>query len=88
MQLDFFSNDNYKVLKTLSDRQMKYKDEKYASITQQELADVCQFSKGKCTKIVKKLLDEGFISNYNNRKNKYKITERGKLVIKLMTKEI
>lgn len=87
MQMSVFANDKFKVLNILSERQMPYKKEKYASITQQELADLCKFSKNKSTSIVKWLIEEGFVCNYDNKKNKYQITERGKSVLKIMKKE-
>ena len=87
MQFSEFANDRYKVLAMLYSRQMPYKKEKYASLTQQELADLCCFSKVKCTGIVKWLIDNGFVVNFDNKKNKYQLTEKGKLVIKQMKKE-
>ena len=88
MQFLEFSNDKYKVLAMLHSRQMPYRKERYASLTQQELADLCCFSKVKCTGIVKWLIDNGFVINYDGKKNKYQLTDKGKSVVKQMNKEI
>ena len=85
---EVFANERYKVLKELNDRVLKYKDEKYATITQQELADVCKFSKTKSNRIVRELIAAGCVVNYKNKKNKYQITETGKAVLKIFNKEL
>ena len=87
MQLLEFANDKYKVLAILHSRQMPYKKQKYASLTQQELADLCHFSKSKCVAIVKWLIENNFVIHYLDMKNKYQITDAGLCVIKMMKKE-
>ena len=87
MQLCEFGNDKFVVLKMLYDRQMPYKKQKYASLTQQELADLCHFSKSKCVAIVKWLIENNFVIHYLDMKNKYQITDAGLSVIKMMKKE-
>ena len=43
--LEYFANDNYKVLKFLYNNQIQVKDEYYIVLSQQEIADMVQFSK-------------------------------------------
>ena len=50
--LEYFSNDNYKVLKFLYDNQIQVKDEYYIVLSQQEIADMVQFSKLKTNGII------------------------------------
>lgn len=83
-----FANEKFFVLNQLNSMQLQYKKEKYVSITQQELADVCHFSKKKTNDYVKWLIENGFVCNYNNKKNKYQITEKGKSLIKIMKREV
>lgn len=82
--LDFFGNDYYKVLSFLYDNQIQVKEEKYVILSQQELADIVQFSKMKTNGILKELRKNGFIDNFENKRRKYVITDIGYKVIKLM----
>lgn len=72
--LEYFVNDNYKVLKFLYDNQI------------QEIADMVQFSKLKTNGIMQDLREKGFIANYENKRRKYVITDKGYKVIELMKK--
>ena len=84
--LEYFANDNYKVLKFLYDNQIQVKDEYYIVLSQQEIADMVQFSKLKTNGIIQDLREKGFIDNYENKRRKYIITDIGYKVIELMSK--
>ena len=86
--LEYFGNDNYKVLKFLYDIQIPIEntEEKYIFLSQQEIANMVQFSKTKINAIMQDLKRKGFIDNYNKKRGKYIITDIGKQVIELMEK--
>lgn len=84
--LEYFGNDNYKVLKFLYDNQIQVKDKHYIVLSQQEIADMVQFSKLKTNGIIQDLREKGFIANYENKRRKYIITDIGYKVIELMSK--
>ena len=84
--LEYFGNDNYKVLKFLYDNQIQVKDKYYIILSQQEIADMVQFSKLKTNGILQELREKGFIANYENKRRKYVITDMGYKVIELMSK--
>ena len=84
--LEYFGNDNYKVLKFLYDNQIQVKDKYYIILSQQEIADMVQFSKLKTNGIIQDLREKGFIANYENKRRKYIITDIGYKVIELMSK--
>ena len=69
--LEYFANDNYKVFKFLYDNQIQVKDEYYIVLSQQEIADMVQFSKLKTNGIMQELREKGFIANYENKRRKY-----------------
>ena len=71
--LEYLANDNYKVLKFLYDNQIQVKDEYYIVLSQQEIADMVQFSKLKTNGIIQELREKGFIANYENKRRKYVI---------------
>lgn len=84
--LEYFANDNYKVLKFLYDNQIQVKDKYYIVLSQQEIADMVNFSKLKTNEIMQDLREKGFIANYENKRRKYIITDIGYKVIELMKK--
>ena len=86
--LEYFGNDNYKVLKFLYDNQIQVKDKYYIVLSQQEIADMVQFSKLKTNGIMQDLRERGFIDNYENKRRKYVITDIGYKVIELMKLEL
>ena len=84
--LEYFANDNYKVLKVLYDNQIQVKDKCYVALSQQEIADMVNFSKLKTNGIMQELREKGFIANYENKRRKYILTDIGYKVIELMSK--
>lgn len=86
--LEYFGNDNYKVLKFLYDNQIPIEntEEKYIHLSQQEIANIIHFSKTKINAIMQELKRKGFIDNYKKKRGKYIITDIGKQVIELMSK--
>lgn len=86
--LEYFGNDNYKVLKFLYDIQIPIEntEEKYIYLSQQEIANIIRFSKTKINAIMQDLKRKGFIDNYKKKRGKYIITDIGKQVIELMEK--
>jgi len=76
MNLIFFTNDKYELLKLLNDKQIKIKKESYTSLSQQEIADMLHYSKLKTNKILNELKDLGFVEIYRNTRGKYALTER------------
>ena len=84
--LEYFANDNYKVLKFLYDNQIQVKDKYYIVLSQQEIADMVNVSKLKTNGIMQDLREKGFIANYENKRRKYIITDIGYKVIELMKK--
>lgn len=84
--LEYFANENYKILKFLYEKQIQVKKECYINLSQQEIADMLQFSKLKTNKIMQELREKGFI-NYESKRRKYSITTNGYKVIELIQKK-
>ena len=84
--LEFFANDRYNLLKMLLDNQVKVKNDFYVPLSQQEIADMIQFSKLKTNRLLNELMENGFVEFYNGKRGKYTITEKGHKVLMLMQK--
>ena len=82
-----FTNDKYKLLKFLYDNQIEIKNNKYITLSQQEIADSLHFSKNKTNKIMQALKNDNFIDTFNNIKGKYIITDKGNKVIAVIEKK-
>lgn len=84
--LEPFANDSFKVLKFLKDNQVEVKGHWYVTLSQQEIADMNHMSKLKTNRILRELREGNFVVLYQNKRGKYKITEQGHEVLRLMLK--
>lgn len=82
LNLELFVNDRYNILKILFDNQFHIKNDSYAPLSQQEIADLAHFSKLKTNKIINELKDIGCIIQYQGKKGKYALTDAGINIIK------
>lgn len=76
MNLTYFLNDRYELLKLLYDNQLEVKGDTYISLSPQEIADIAHYSKLKTNKIINELKDLEFVVPYRNTRGKYALTER------------
>lgn len=83
MNLVFFTNDRYHILKILFDNQVFIKGDQYINLSQQEIADIAQFSKLKTNKIIRELIGSGYVHLYMNKRGKYALAEEALRVIKV-----
>ena len=81
VDLAFFANDRYTILKLLYDNQVKIKEDYYVPLSQQEIADIAHFSKIKANKILNELINAGYVTFFNGKRSKYTITAEGKRVL-------
>ncbi|KXU06797.1 hypothetical protein [Streptococcus gallolyticus] len=85
--LEPFANDSFKILKSLKENQVEVKGEYYISLSQQEIADINHMSKLKTNRLLRDLIEGGFVCSYQNKRGKYAITEKGKKVLHLIQKK-
>lgn len=84
LKMNYFGNDNYKILKILNDNQVEILGDTIIPITQQEIANLAQFSKVKTNQIINDLIDKGFTDTYKGKRGKYILTVLGKKVVYVM----
>ncbi len=88
IQMNYFGNDNYKILKILSDNQVEVLGDIIIPITQQDIADLAQFSKVKTNQIINDLINKGLADTYQGKRGKYILTKLGKKAIEIMEGEL
>lgn len=72
---DFFVNDKYKVLKCMATRQIPVNGLMIVKLSQQEIADILNFTKPKVNSIIKELKAAGYIVQHSTR-GKYSLTSK------------
>jgi len=78
----FFVNDRFVILKTLYENQVTIGENQFTPVTQEELANLTQFSKAKVNKLLNELIDGGYVIMFNSIKGRYQITNSGYEVLK------
>lgn len=78
MSLDYFANDKYKVLSCMAECQIAVKDQYVIKLSQQEIADILQFSKVKVNGIIAELKESGYLVQQSTR-GKYLLTDKARL---------
>lgn len=76
MSLEFFSNDRYKVLQCMIERQIEVKDKIIVPLSQQDIADIVKLSKKKVNTIIGELKDNGYVLQQSSTRGKYLLTEK------------
>ena len=77
MEQDFFMNDRFIVLKILYENQVTIGENQFTPVTQEELANLAQFSKAKVNKLLNELMDCEYVIMFNGIKGRYQITKSG-----------
>ena len=88
LKMNYFGNDNYKVLKIMNDNQVEILGETIIPLTQQDVADLAKFSRVKTNQIINDLIDNGFLGVYQGKRGKYLMTKLGKEMVKKMEENV
>lgn len=65
--IDYFTNDKYKVLKCMAERQIEVKNTHIVKLSQQNIADILQLTKVKVNSIIGELKCDGYIIQHSVR---------------------
>lgn len=86
LTLEYFTNDKYKLLEVLYDKQIRIKNNTYIPLSQQEIADIVNFSKLKTNKLLNELIDKQLVDVFQGKKGKYILTDKALKTIKIIKK--
>ena len=81
MSLEFFSNDRYKVLQCMAQRQIEVNGKEIVPLSQQDIADVVQLSKKKVNIIIRELKENGYIVQKSPTRGKYSLATKALSVV-------
>ncbi|MEG1559985.1 MAG: helix-turn-helix domain-containing protein [Clostridia bacterium] len=76
MNLVFFTNDRYRVLQCMVERQVQIKDKKIVPLSQQDIADIIGLSKKKVNIIISELKESGYVIQQSPTRGKYSLTDK------------
>ena len=75
MNFEYFTNDRFKVLSCMAERQIPVKNKMVIKLSQQEIADILNMSKVKINSIIAELKADGYLTQ-NSPRGKYSLTEQ------------
>ena len=82
MNVSYFTNDKYKVLICMAERQIEVSGVVYTPLSQRQVADITGISFGTVNTIIKDLKDNGYIEyNGTTTRGKYFLTDKARLII-------
>jgi DNA-binding IclR family transcriptional regulator len=73
VKFDYFANDKFKVLQCMAERQIPVKGSMIIKLSQQEIAEILNFSKVKVNGIINELKVDGYLIQKSSR-GKYTLT--------------
>lgn len=87
MSLEFFSNDRFRVLQCMLERQINVMGKNIVPLSQQDIADVVQLSKKKVNTIIGELKENGYIQQQSSTRGKYLLTDKAVQAVDKIQKE-
>ena len=87
MNLEFFSNDRFRVLQCMLERQIDVMGKNIVPLSQQDIADVVQLSKKKVNVIIGELKENGYIQQQSSTRGKYLLTDKAVQAVDKIQKE-
>ncbi len=88
MNVSFFTNDKYKVLICMAERQIEVSGVVYTLLSQRQVVDSTGIAFGTVNTIIKDLKNNGYIEyNGTSTRGKYFLTDKARLIITKMGKE-
>lgn len=84
--IESLTNNNYRVLKLLSDNQVVLNGVKFTALTQVEIAEQLVLSKVTVNAIMKDLQEKDLVCPFEKRRGRYSLTDKATTIIKYMEK--
>jgi len=76
MSIDFFTNDRYKILNCMAERQIEVAGMIYAPLSQRQISEITGLAFKTVNTIIKELRDNGYIVYEGTTRGKYSLTAK------------
>ena len=76
MSIEFFTNDRFKILFCMAERQIDVAGDIFVPLSQQQIADITEISKKTVNVIIKELKENGYIEYQGTTRGKYFLTNK------------
>lgn len=76
MSINFFTNDRFKILHCMAERQIDVAGNILVPLSQQQIADITEISKKTVNIIIKELKENGYIEFKGTTRGKYSLTNK------------
>jgi predicted transcriptional regulator len=87
MDIGFFTNDRFKVLECMHERQIDISGKKYVPLSQREIAKITGIAYKTVNNIIKDLTADKYISREGKTRGKYSLESKAEDVLLTMKKE-
>jgi len=89
MNIEFFTNDRYKVLECMCQRQIDISGNQCVPLSQRQIAEMTGVAYKTVNNIIKALKDNGYILHEGKTRGKYALTDKAKTVFaNMQNKEV
>ena len=78
MDIEFFTNDRYKILNCMAERQIEVAGNIYTPLSQRQISEITGLAFKTVNSIIKELRDNGYITYTGTTRGKYSLTEKAK----------
>lgn len=85
-ELEFFTNDYYKIFKILQENQIEINGKTFSPLIQQEIATALHCSRPTVNKMMKELKKQGYIKSLM--KGRIELTDKARQIIEILTMEV
>ena len=87
MDINFFTNDRFKVLECMHERQIDISGKKYVPLSQREIAGITGIAYKTVNNVIKVLTINGYILREGTTRGKYSLTNKANDVLSTVKKE-
>ena len=87
MDIDFFTNDRFKVLSCMQQRQIDISGNQYVPLSQRQIAEITGIAYKTVNSIMKALQDNGYVVRQGTTRGQYSLTKKAATVLSTMQKE-
>lgn len=83
IDISFFMNDKWKIIKVIYDNQMEIEGQKVCPLNQQEIANLAFCSKVKTNQTINEMINQNYIKP-TRLKGRYKLQEKGNEILEFV----